>query len=271
MKRLNTDLTTSDVGLVLQHKHLDFLQDKTEESLIHSIYSQLGVANTAVVILYGCFPTFTTTTTTDDTLTIAAGAVSYLGKIYEVDAVSIVKTGANVHLLKLSTVTYDASDPSLFTDNVSRDVQEIRKVELAQGVTGSGISDWDDIKILYNVKPLIYVDSASVPTLIAPPKKAVIEIGPWNMDATSSISISHSIDRKKIISAKAMILNDGNTTSSSLETVNGNNPLPTASGGSITVQNTLILLTRTTGGMFDGTTHDDAVMNRGLLTIEYMD
>ncbi len=262
MKRLNTDSTTSDVGLVFQHKHVDFLQDKTEESLIHAIYSQIGSANTAAVVLYGCVSTFSTTTDPDDTLTITAGAVSYLGKTYEVDASAAVKTGANVHLLKLSTITHDASDPSLFTDNVSRDVQEIHKAEIGQGATGSGISDWDDAIVLQAIprKAASIINQADTTKSIY---TAVVDIGAWDMTALLSINVSYpsGVTNSNIVNINAIIAGDAGVNFRPLSDFGAE--------GNIQCVTSHITLTR--GSVFTaGIDYNDPSLNRGKLMIQYM-
>ena len=101
-------------------------------------------------------------------------------------------------------------------------------------------------------------------------KTKVVDIGDWNMNSTTTITVAHTIsDFKKIRDVSAIIRNDADAIyyklNNTFSTVSGGN-----SGGSVTpIDATTIELTRTTGGSFDGGTFAATTYNRGWITITY--
>jgi len=95
-----------------------------------------------------------------------------------------------------------------------------------------------------------------------------MNIGAWNMDATSSVSLAHGIasGNSKIVSISAKIY--PNSGSSSIDFTSSVIAGATGGGG-IDWNDTNVGLERTTGGLFDSATYDNAVMNRGEIIIWY--
>jgi hypothetical protein len=100
-------------------------------------------------------------------------------------------------------------------------------------------------------------------------KTKVIEIGDWNMDSVSAINVAHglSTDFVKIRSISVMIIDDGSSVMYPLNTVTTGTGSP--QGGILQTGSTNIVLTRLTGGLFDGTGWDATSFNRGWVTIKY--
>lgn len=97
---------------------------------------------------------------------------------------------------------------------------------------------------------------------------AEYDIGPWNMLATVSIDIAHSLtDITKVLSITAMIVADNLATSIPLTFTDGANENP---AGSVYVDATNLHLIRKAGGFFADASYDDAVMNRGKVYIHYI-
>ena len=92
----------------------------------------------------------------------------------------------------------------------------------------------------------------------------VIDIGDWNMDSTSLISVAHGVTAANIRSINALIRNDANTSYYDFAATDAN----TASRY-ILSQSTNIVISRALGGTFDQTSFDSTGYNRGWITIQY--
>lgn len=92
----------------------------------------------------------------------------------------------------------------------------------------------------------------------------IMEIGPWNMDSTGETDVAHGLDATKIRSALIEIISDAGVTYSltydASASVNSAYRRDDA---------TNITIVRGAGGFFDSTAFDDAVINRGWVTIFY--
>lgn len=142
MKKILTSSITDSAQLPILKRTIDHLQEQAIENTNSIAYADLGIdASATPIVLWGCVPT----TVTDDTLTVTVGAMIYLGEVYQVSAQSIVKTGANVFTLSLDTTTFQAGEPTIYSDNAtSVNTNQIAKIKLSQGLTGTGICDWDN-------------------------------------------------------------------------------------------------------------------------------
>lgn len=77
------------------------------------------------------------------TFNISAGAVFYNGEIFSVDATgSFTPGGGQTAVATISDTADPTADPTNFSDNVAHDIHRIRKVAIAAGTSGSGISDF---------------------------------------------------------------------------------------------------------------------------------
>ena len=90
----------------------------------------------------------------------------------------------------------------------------------------------------------------------------IVNIGDWDMDAVSSVTIAHGIgDYTKIRAINVMIRNDATTNVSCLIGIYG------AIG---TIDSTNIELIRATSGAFDSVNYDSTSYNRGYITIQHI-
>lgn len=99
-------------------------------------------------------------------------------------------------------------------------------------------------------------------------QRKILELGPWNMDTTNSIAVSHGISNfQNIRAVSGWLINDGLTILA---------PIPYVSDVSADIlsisgiTSTTITVRRVVGGQFDNATYDDAVMNRGYLVVDYL-
>lgn len=140
MKILNTSPISDTSQFPFKKGTLQFLQDAHKENAAAIVQALIGSAyNPATVyVLSGV-----TNSGTVPTYTIAAGAIFYGGEIFQFDATSFTATGSNVGVFSIvqSQYTTDA-DPVTFTDTTVRNVHNIRKMQLAQGASGSGLANY---------------------------------------------------------------------------------------------------------------------------------
>lgn len=165
MKKILTSSITDSAQLPILKRTIDHIQEMEMENIKSAIYASLGSSNDSTpIVLWGCVGTLSTVTVSNDTLTVTAGAFIYNGEIYQISAQSITKTGANVFTLSLDTTTFQAGEPTIYSDGAtSVNTNQNLKIKLSQGLTGSGICDWDNRKF-YNSD--VDVNSISFPNAI---------------------------------------------------------------------------------------------------------
>lgn len=85
-------------------------------------------------ILYGCV-----NSGSGSAVNISQGAVFYNGEVFLVNQVSFFLGGGQVPVANIQTTFYTINaDPVLFTDNVQRNVHQIRTIAIVAGSSGSG-------------------------------------------------------------------------------------------------------------------------------------
>ena len=94
----------------------------------------------------------------------------------------------------------------------------------------------------------------------------VIPIGVWNMVATPSVTVPHGLSLASIRKAYAIISNDSST---ELLPLDFSESL-VSPDGQLYCLVTGTYLTRRATGAFDNINYDDGAMNRGYVTIEYI-
>ena len=158
MKKILTSSITDSAQLPILKRTIDHIQEMEMENIKSAIYASLGSSNDSTpIVLWGCVGTLSTVTVSNDTLTVTSGAMIYLGEVYQVSAQSITKTGANVFTLSLDTTTFQAGEPTIYSDNAtSVNTNQIAKIKLSQGLTGSGICDWDNISIKFRTEDVTF-------------------------------------------------------------------------------------------------------------------
>ena len=183
-------------------------------------------------------------------------------------------------------------DSRTYADGTSNGVVETKNAELVSSAPGSGqyitinnLSGAEErrwSKIIVN-KQIATVFAATLEALggirtegSGPYLKTkVVDIGDWNMDATTSVGVAHGVDFTKIRSVSGVIRADANgsryeigvanTASGAADVFFPSNTAPNA------INSTTIMITRLTGGLFDANADFDEPTgyNRGWLVITY--
>ena len=140
MKKLDVSSITDSSEFPVKKGTLQFLQDAYSENLAALLIGIIG--NTynpgTVYILYGC-----TNSLTAPAYNVAAGAIFYNGEVFYVDVATFTASGGNTAIFSIvvSQYTVDA-DPVTFTDFAVRNVHNIRKIQISQGASGTGLADY---------------------------------------------------------------------------------------------------------------------------------
>ncbi len=96
--------------------------------------------------------------------------------------------------------------------------------------------------------------------------KIKMETGDWDMDITAQITVAHGLGAyNKIRSVSAMIRLDSDTNAYSLNTYSETG----TTAESINVSDTLVILRRSTNGIFDNSNYNLTPYNRGIIAIDY--
>lgn len=146
MRKLITSFIGPNVAQPIKQGTLDHLQLAYQEAI--NALGRMGIGQdydpTKVYVLYGC-----ENTNTAPNYDINAGAIFYGGEIYLLDAVSFVAADTAVGTITTSYFASAIADPVTFTDGVAHNVHEIKKMVVADAVSGSGTADYDDwVKII---------------------------------------------------------------------------------------------------------------------------
>ena len=94
-------------------------------------------------------------------------------------------------------------------------------------------------------------------------KKTIIEIGDWNMSATTSINKAHGMSAQNIRGVDIIIRHDNGTNLYSIYSAGG------TGDGRYVLDATDIAIFRTAGGAFNNNSFDSTSFNRGWITIVY--
>jgi hypothetical protein len=153
MKILDITPITDASEFPVKKGTLQFLQDAYKESVAAALQGLVGPGYdpTVVYVLYGV-----TNSGTYPVYNIAAGAVFYAGEVFMVDAAAFTATGSNVGVFQIVTTQYTVdADPVTFTDTTVRNVHNIRKIQVVQGLTGSSpLPDYSQAFFMNFVIPL---------------------------------------------------------------------------------------------------------------------
>jgi len=275
---------------------LQFLEDAHKISLNQALLGQVGDSYNGLncYVLWGCvntgsFPNYD----------ISAGAVWYLGEVYEVDATTFTITGGNVAVATVVTTQYTTyADPVTFTDASTHNVHNIRKVSIGAAASGSGIADFSDLvydAVRYPQATETVIGVAEIATqaevnagldderIVTASKLAVtptvmhvdgavkrkikvIEIGAWDMSSASTLTVAHGLSTafSKVRRITVMIQND---TSSQLSEINITDSGFALQGSCNGITILYVYLNRLTGGVYDSSDYSTAT-NRGWITFE---
>lgn len=147
MRIINLNNISTTVGMPTKSGSLQHLQLAYREALaalgnlLTNQYETLN--NTDFFILYGCI-----NSGSGLNFNISAGAVYFNGEIYLVPAATFMASGGQTAVGTIVTSQYSAinADPVLFTDGNSYNVHDIRTLNFASGVSGSGNVDFADLQ-----------------------------------------------------------------------------------------------------------------------------
>lgn len=166
-----------------------------------------------------------------------------------------------------NTIAYDANNKSVasngaITDTVAGTAQVKTTDGTVEPITHNDIDLGASAKAFKN----LYIAGVIIEGGNTQPHRKVIDIGDWNMDLTSGVSVAHGLTLSKIRNVSVLVRNDAATFVSSLGySSNG------VSAGTWSVDATYVILGRTTSGSFDGSTFSATGFNRGWITIDYVD
>lgn len=100
------------------------------------------------------------------------------------------------------------------------------------------------------------------------PIRKKVDIGDWNMDGTSTITVAHGLTYDKIIGISSVyVRNDADSARYPLQSIDGVN----MDGYIIGYDSTHVTIARVTGQFFDSTDFDSTSYNRGWIVFEYID
>lgn len=256
MKKIKTTDIVAGVAYPPSKKGLDFLQQSYQEILgsLAQTFAGNTPSTTVGYVLYGVVET----DLGSNNYSYTAGAIYFNGEVYPVDAQASINlaTGKALNI----TVTNDpTADPTTFTDGSSKNVHNVRKLTFANSATGD----------------LLYGNLVFIQTV----KTKVISIGSWNMDSTDSVSISHGLTLSKIRTVSSSIVQDGGASHHPFLPMTAG--LLMFGGGTMAWDGTVVTLRRFTDAestsffgvvsKFDNAGFDDTSINRGWITITYVE
>lgn len=153
MRILDISAVTDTSEIPIKQGTLQFLQDAYKEIVTAALCATRAsdYDPSIVYILYGII-----NTATAPFYSITAGAVFYQGEIFLVDAANFTATGSNVAVFNIVISQYTVyADPTTFTDGVDRNVHDIRKMQITQGLSGSALADYSQLKRYFVRLPAI--------------------------------------------------------------------------------------------------------------------
>jgi hypothetical protein len=141
MKILNINDIGSSNAMPIKAGTLQFLQDAHKETIAGLITNIIPtpLSNT-IYILSGC-----RNSTVAPIHTLSAGVLYYNGEIFNFDGATFTLTGLQKAYARILTTQYlTNADPVQFTDGVSRNVHNIRKIVIEATTTSSGLPEFKD-------------------------------------------------------------------------------------------------------------------------------
>lgn len=214
-------------------------------------------SDTEGVILSGC------TISGGGPYNIAAGIVYLDGEFRRLPA----QTGVSLpQYIKAAT---DVNTTRTFEDTVIKTLFITESADLATSAPGAGqyiaITSTSAPDSRRWGRPMFSSSATNVR------KKATLDIGDWNMDATSNINVPHGLGAKwaSIRVESVMIRNDAGTANYPIDTYINSVLTGEGAGGVGSVDNTNISLSRIAGYFFDSTDFNATSYNRGWIELTY--
>jgi hypothetical protein len=131
--------------------------------------------------------------------------------------------------------------------NLGDATHQFKRLYLEGGITINSINQGEDVTAALN--------------------RAIIEIGDWDMDTDSSVSVSHGLTLDKIRAVYGTVRDDNNQYRLPFSFAVIGSGL---SQISCYVLNTSVILQRSTSGWFDSTSYNSTSYNRGWIIIDYV-
>lgn len=160
MRKLNTSAITTAVAMPVKSGSLDHIQLAYTEAIREVAQSVIGpgYSGATVYILSGLV-----NGSTHPTYNISAGSVFFNGEVYLVDAANFTLAGGQVAVCKIVTTQFTGpnADGVVFNDGVSRNVHDIRKVQVVADLGGSGIANFVDLQRINSNQPNVSITSGS--------------------------------------------------------------------------------------------------------------
>ncbi len=243
------------------------------------------VSSSAKCIVQGCG--FTPSSGSGSTATVAAGYYWFGNELIQVDAQTKIETqGTDIWEL-VRTVTYDSGGYKTYTDTTTQQTwQKVRGVltNVAGLTTNFDIAGAES----FSEKFVAHIQASSADTIalveedrIITPKRLgevtgglltkVLNIGTWDMDSSSSVTVVHGVTMTKIRSIDVVIYNDA---LSRMDELDAYDVLDGMVSGLVYVGSTNVSLWRRGAGMFDATAYAttptiDGTVTRGFVVIQY--
>ena len=142
-KILTTSISDPSIGQPLTGKSLEFLQNANKESIAGLCEAMIGYnySTSVYYVISGLYPYGTNQ--------FKEGYVYYNGELFYSAGKVTTTAFSNIPVLTL-TITNDATaDPLTFTDNVSRNVHNVRRMVLSDAVSGTGTVDLANCVYVY--------------------------------------------------------------------------------------------------------------------------
>lgn len=145
MKKIDTSSITPIAGMPLKSGGLDHLQSAYQEGIQQMAIPIIGKQynTTDYFIMHGC-----KNTGSGSNYIISSGSIYKNNEWFLVDAATFTAPMGQTAVGTITTTFFTSAnaDPTTFTDGVGRNVNAIRKIVFASGVSGSGDVDFANLK-----------------------------------------------------------------------------------------------------------------------------
>jgi hypothetical protein len=98
---------------------------------------------------------------------------------------------------------------------------------------------------------------------------SILEIGYWNMDTTTSVSVLHYLPDHYIVAAEITIIDDSPTDDVYKLEIGDGSIVSGVTSGYFSINETSFIINRSVNGFFDSVNFDTPNMNRGYINITY--
>lgn len=141
MKRLDTTPITSTNEFPVKSGTLDFIQDAYKETFANLFTNLVPIPLTdTMYIISGC-----SNSGSGANYIISAGVLYLNGEIFNFDGATFTLSGLQKAYASFITTQYTTNaDPVTFTDGISRNVHNIKKITITNTITSSGLPEFKD-------------------------------------------------------------------------------------------------------------------------------